>query len=306
MRLVWLVLVAALGVPPLAADRRDYRAVQGVQPDGRWAWRAWTEAGEPRLLVVDPSTLETAVVAGVVGSPGPIPDQSTLGRLRAAAQLRRTGLQNAGIRRADPGRPGAWLTFDLCPSSRPLDRTVLVHLEADATPLPIMVEVSGRWLETHPDDADWLVAERRAGRLALTWVNHTENHRYLHDVPLSQNFLLLPGTDLEAEVFRVEERLLDRGEVPSVFFRFPGLVSSPELVDRVLALGLVPLGSSAWLAKDQKVRSGALVLTHANGNEPVGEARLEAWDHGHKADLAQGLWHWLGLSDWADATVPPP
>lgn len=117
---------------------------------------------------------------------------------------------------------------------------------------------------------------------------------------------MLPGTDLDQEIFRVEQRLLDRGEVPSVFFRFPGLVSSPDLVDRVLALGLIPVGSSAWLAKDQRVRSGALVLTHSNGNEPLGETLLEAWDHGHHDELVAGTWHWLTLADWAGAVVPGP
>jgi hypothetical protein len=161
-------------------------------------------------------------------------------------------------------------------------------------------------LATHALDWAWLVAERDGGRLAITWVNHSENHRYSPGQGLEGNFLLLPGTDLESEIFPVEQRLLDRGEVPSVFFRFPGLVSSPELVDRVLALGLVPLGSSAWLAKDQLVKVGALVLTHANGNEPLGEARLLAWEADHQAALASGDWHWLGPQDWPLSVVPPP
>jgi hypothetical protein len=168
-----------------------------------------------------------------------------------------------------------------------------------------MLEVSGRWMETHPRDLDWLAAEARAGRLTITWVNHTETHAYEPGRPLDENFLLLPGTDLEAEVFGVEQRLLDRGEVPSVFFRFPGLVSSPALVDRILDLGLVPLGSSGWLAKQQTVRSGALVLTHANGNEPEGLALLEAWDRAHRNDLKSGAWHWLGPEDLAAGGAPP-
>ena len=60
------------------------------------------------------------------------------------------------------------------------------------------------------------------------------------------------------------------GMVPSVFFRFPGLVSSRALFDRVVAHGLVPVGSDAWLAKGQRPTEGSIVLVHGNGNEPIG------------------------------------
>jgi hypothetical protein len=304
MRLAWVPLLFFAFLGSLeATPRQNYRAVSGALPDGRVAWRAWTESGTPRLLVVDPDTLVVAVVDAPAEGLKPRPEgNQTWDRWRAAAASRREPLQNAGVRRARPAREGAWLTFDLCPSSLPLDRSVFTDLEVDQAPLPVFLEVSGHWMTNHPADLNWLVAERDAGRLSITWVNHTENHRYRPSVPLSENFLLLPGTNLEAEIFPVEQTLLDRGERPSVFFRFPGLVSSPALVDQVLALGLIPLGSSAWLAKQQYVKSGALVLTHANGNEPEGEALLERWDHGHRADLASGTWHWLGLADFARST----
>lgn len=296
--LVVLFVAATLN----AEARIDYRAVMGALPDGRIAWRAWTQPEGPRLLVVDPTTLEVSVVPGTPEALGTrTPGSTPWDRWRAAADARRQPLQNAGVRRALPARPGAWLTFDLCPSHRPLDRDEFVDLEQDARPLPVFLEVSGRWMKTHEADLRWLVAERDSGRLSIVWVNHSENHFYEPGVPLGQNFLLLPGTNLDAEVFGVEQELLDRHEVPSVFFRFPGLVSSPELVDRVLALGLIPLGSSAWLAKQQNVKSGAVVLTHANGNEPEGEALLAAWDRGHRPDLALGTWHWLTLGDWTTA-----
>jgi len=302
-----LVLVAILSVPQLSAEARsDYRSVSGVLPDGRIAWRAWTGAEGHRLLVVDPVTFVVAVVTGSESELSPRNEGTTPWDLwRAAAARHREGVQNAGIRRAVPPRTGAWLTFDLCPSERPLDRSVLADLEKDAAPLPVFLEISGRWMATHPADVSWLISERNVGRLAITWVNHTENHSYKPGVPLDHNFLLLRGTDLKTEIFTVEQRLLDRGELPSVFFRFPGLVSSAELIDRVLAFGLLPLGSSAWLAKQQNVKSGSLVLTHANGNEPIGEALLEEWDHGHRPDLAEGTWHWLGLADWAKALPTP-
>jgi len=58
--------------------------------------------------------------------------------------------------------------------------------------------------------------------------------------------------------------------VPSVFFRFPGLVSDREIYRKILNLGLIPVGSDAWLAKRQQPSYGSIVLIHANGNEPLG------------------------------------
>lgn len=299
--------MSLLSLPLSALTRTDYRAVHGMLSNGWVVLRAWSEAGEPRCLAVDPATLEVSVVSGNPDSvKGEAPQKSTYELLRTAVRERRDGVQNAGLRVGRPQRTGAWLTFDLCPSTHPLDRDLFRDLETDASPLPVFLEVSGRWMATHPADLSWLIEQRDAGLLEITWVNHTENHNYRPGVPLKENFLLLPGTDLDAEVFTVEQRLLERGELPSVFFRFPGLVSSPELVDRVLALGLIPLGSSAWLAKQQSVKNGAVVLTHANGNEPEGLEILERWDHRHRPDLFTGAWHWLDERDWVGAAPPAP
>ena len=71
-----------------------------------------------------------------------------------------------------------------------------------------------------------------------------------------------------------ERELLERGLLPSVFFRFPGLVSSRALVETVVSLGLVPLGSDAWLAKGQQPGDGSIVLVHGNSNEPLGVTRF--------------------------------
>ncbi|MDO7744704.1 MAG: polysaccharide deacetylase, partial [Pedobacter sp.] len=60
--------------------------------------------------------------------------------------------------------------------------------------------------------------------------------------------------------------------LPSVFFRFPGLVSDQQVADKVLAYGIIPVGSDAWLAKGQQPSAGSIVLIHGNGNEPVGVA----------------------------------
>ena len=82
--------------------------------------------------------------------------------------------------------------------------------------------------------------------------------------------MLEPGTDINFEVLETEKAMLKNGLMPSVFFRFPGLVSDQQLVYRITDFGLIPVGSDAWLAKGQQPHAGSIVLIHGNGNEPVG------------------------------------
>ena len=84
------------------------------------------------------------------------------------------------------------------------------------------------------------------------------------------NFLLEHGTDMNYEALEAEKLMLKNGLVPSVFFRFPGLVSDQQLVFKITGFGLIPIGSDAWLAKGQQPQAGSIVLIHGNGNEPVG------------------------------------
>ena len=76
--------------------------------------------------------------------------------------------------------------------------------------------------------------------------------------------------------------------MPSVFFRFPGLVSNRVLFGGVAGFGLITLGSDAWLGKKQWPVAGSIILVHANGREPVGIKRflwlLGSW----KRDSAGG------------------
>jgi hypothetical protein len=70
--------------------------------------------------------------------------------------------------------------------------------------------------------------------------------------------------------------LIEWGCMPSVFFRFPGLLADSAAYDSVLCYGLIPLGSDAWLAKGEIPAQGSIVLVHANGNEPQGLDHLLA------------------------------
>ena len=80
----------------------------------------------------------------------------------------------------------------------------------------------------------------------------------------------MPGIDLDTEVLQTEVAMLERAMLPSVFFRFPGLVSDESIFERVTSFGLIPTGTDAWLAKGQPATPGSIVLIHGNGNEPAG------------------------------------
>ena len=183
-------------------------------------------------------------------------------------------LQDAGFIQFSPSQHGIDLTIDLCPSHRPMDRIVFTDLIREMAkvekPVPLSVSVTGRWMNTHPGDLNWLDSLVKAGDLSIVWINHTYNHEVIKNVPLTKNFMLAAGTDINAEVLDTEIAMLERKLLPSVFFRFPGLVSDQAIFDKILALGLIPVGTDAWLAKGQWPTEGSIVLIHANGNEPLG------------------------------------
>ena len=248
--------------------------------------RSFTLGGQPRWLVVNPDIIATESVSaeGLRFEARPwLEVRETIARTpygRALDEGRKNeGLMaDAGVTHLRPGQPGIDLTVDLCPSSRPLDRrlfrTLIGELGRIERPVPVAIAITGVWMRQHPADLLWLIDLDRSRQLAITWVNHSFNHRVGPNRPLASNFLLEPGTDVDEEVLATERALLERGLLPSVFFRFPGLISSSTLVERILSFGLVPVGSDAWLAKSEWPKSGSIVLVHANGNEPLGVSRF--------------------------------
>jgi hypothetical protein len=268
--------------------------------------------------VVDPRTLDTrrlpAAAVSVERRPWPAVRKAiadtAYGRALAEAEQHRAPLQDAGLTRLRAARPGVDLTVDLCPSRRPLDRglfTALVEeLGHSQKPVPVAVALTGAWMREHPDDLAWLLSLVRNGELAPTWVDHSFHHRSSPTLPIRENFLLEPGTDLSSEVLQTEAAMLAAGLTPSVFFRFPGLVSRPELFARVVAFGLVPVGSDAWLAKNEWPRDGSIVLVHANGNEPLGVRRFLQLLHDERDAIRAKSWQLLDLRESVAASETSP
>jgi hypothetical protein len=210
-------------------------------------------------------------------------------------------LQDAGFKRFRTSQKGIDLTIDLCPSSRPLDRIVfneIIEVMGQVEkPVPLAISITGKWIEKHPKDLSWLDSLVKIGNLSIVWINHTYNHRTYNKVPLKENFLLAPGTDINAEVMNTEIALLQKKIVPSIFFRFPGLVSDREIYDKIVALGLIPIGSDAWLAKGQRPNNGSIVLIHANGNEPYGVRQFISLLKTKRAEVLAKRWELFDLRE---------
>jgi hypothetical protein len=98
----------------------------------------------------------------------------------------------------------------------------------------------------------------RAGalrRLEITWVNDSYYHPYAPGRPLANNFLFTPGFDIQSEILDRERLLIANGETPSIFFRFPGLVSDAALMQAVRRDHLVVLGGAILLTPPERQRA---------------------------------------------------
>jgi hypothetical protein len=318
------ILVLALSAS--AWQVRDYRPVTGigVLEGGRdtvIVLRRFVRDTETVYLTVNPASLSTALVkAGAVAFTevswrevcarfAATPYARALKRAEAAddslqnaGKLQNAGIfQNAGLRRFPETQQGIDLTVDLCPSRKPLDRGLFTMLVKEIgcveKPVPVAIAVSGRWLRSHGQDFDWLQALADSGDLSLLWINHSYHHYSSDSLPLKMNFLLEKGTDLDAEVLSTEVALLRRGAVPSVFFRFPGLVSEKTVFTKVTGFGLIPVGSDAWLSKGQRPCNGSIVLVHANGNDPGGVRAFAVLLARERTEIAARRWRLFDLRE---------
>ena len=263
------------------ASVADYKNVLKIcrSPGGQTllATRTFAVAGERGLLLVDPGALTTRLARAACwtcedASDAGIADTRLMRAVHSSAEpppLASRGIfTNAGL--VHGAAPGAYVTGDLCPSPRPLDRPFFDQLAAVSAHAPVALAISGIWLERHGDDFAWLAHMRVSGALNILWVNHSFHHPYSPTKADAHNYLLKDGVDMESEIYDTERLLIAHGETPSVFFRFPGLVSDSALMRDVRAAHLIDLGADAWLALSQRPVDGSIILVHPNGNEEIG------------------------------------
>jgi len=245
----------------------------------RIAIRQFRKNDLPYLLLVNPLSLETSTLPeasfsphlGVSSARSPeMPYIKALDRYCAPPWK----LQNHGLAHAEMPVQGVFLTVDMCPSAKPFEKAFFEYLaelsKKRGMDTPVAIAMTGNWMLNHRDEFQWIAGLIRERKISVTWVNHSFSHPYDPRIPLERNFLLTPETDFEHEVLETERILLENGQTPSPFFRFPGLVADGTLIKKLRKMALIPVGSDAWLAKGEMPKSGSIILVHGNGNEPSG------------------------------------
>ncbi len=261
------------------ARLHDYRPVfqscTNAAGQRRLATRRMTADDGTLLLTVDPETLATRIERAQCWrcADASDADEAETRFIRALQPPPRNSgtpkaLENAGLVHGKGA--GSFITGDLCPSRKPLDRGFLEALANQGPGTPIALTVSGLWIVHHAADWEWLKKRAESGVLDITWVNHSYRHPYVKGRPDAQTYLLTPGVDMDKEIFDTEKLMIVSGATPSVFFRFPGLVSDPALMDTLRSRHLIALGANSWLALGLLPRPGSIVLVHPNGNEEIG------------------------------------
>ncbi|MEK7313864.1 MAG: polysaccharide deacetylase, partial [Deltaproteobacteria bacterium] len=253
------------------------------------------------FLYVNPETFSTGIAIWdeATFKKKPIPDVQKTPFAKALEKYDSVPitLQNHGLKKAEAEKDGFFLTVDLCPSKKRLDKKIFTRamkLSRNGEPVPIGIAVSGEWIKKHGEEFKWLAKERK---LRITWINHSYTHPYSKDLPLKENFLLSQGVDFEREVLETEKLLLENGITPSPFFRFPGLVSNSGLAEKLKRLSLIPIGAQSWLAKKETPEKGGIILVHGNGNEPKGIKKLMAFYKENETAFKKGRLEFFSIEE---------
>lgn len=169
------------------------------------------------------------------------------------------------------------LTIDLCWSLRPFEAGLYDHLTAMARETGGTMHatnfVTGRWMAQHPLEMERLIRLGGQTGVEMTWGLHSWDH------PKSGIFMNdYAPESLRGDTLLLERDLLEWGVVPSVYYRFPGLIHDDTRLREIIAMNLVPVDCDSWLALSftnrpptrLAPRDGSIILLHGNGNEPRG------------------------------------
>lgn len=241
------------------------------------AIRSFNMDEEKYFLLVNPDTLKTQIKQTKLFS---ITKNSNQKETKYSALLKannhppfdRVGY---GIKNFS-GKKGVFLTIDMCPSKKKFEKAFyenLVNLaKQKEKPTPIGIAISGMWIIDHAEEFDWILKNKKY--LNITWINHSFTHPYNRALPDTDNFMLMPSVTPEREILDTEKLLIVNGQTPSIYFRFPGLMSDEKLIHLLNSYGLVPISTEAWLAKNQLPKDGSIILIHGNSNEPLGVSMM--------------------------------
>jgi hypothetical protein len=184
-------------------------------------------------------------------------------------------------------RENVSVSVDLCWSLRPFEADFFQSLPQLARQrghaVHAAVFVSGRWLEQHPTEMEALIDLEQQPGVELVWGLHSWAH------PKSGGFMNdFSPEQVREDTLRLERSLLQWGIVPTVYYRFPGLIHDRQRLEAVLRLDLFPIDCESWIALvggshpyANPVTDGSIILVHGNGNEPKGIQRLNDWFADH-------------------------
>ena len=258
-----------------AADIANYKPINRCvlfRNNNYLATRSLNFDNNSTFLIVDVNSLKTGLVYKKDINNTVCPNDINSSKyyvLKRFGLSTRHPLQNDGIVSSGDGMV---VTTDLCPSSKKgfEDRLYREIIKKFPNPVPVTPFITKKWINKHKQEFNQLKQWQKEGKLNITWGNHTALHIYHPKAPLDKNFVLSEEENLTKDILTLEETLLKNGEIPSVFFRFPGLVSDDKAMKIVSNLGLIVIGSNSWLAKGEPIKDGSIILLHGNKNEPKG------------------------------------
>jgi len=211
---------------------------------------------------------------------------------------------NDGLLQFSSKIKGAVLSSDLCPTKRGLYKRFFEKtfkaFSNKKQPIPIVFAISGNWLRFHEKDFNYLLEQEKLNKIKITWANHSYTHPYpkrSRSKKQLEQFFLTYGKPLNKEIFGTEKLLIKKDQLPSIFFRFPGLVSSRARILRLQRYGLIALGSNSWLAKNDKVKNGSLILIHGNGNELHGIRKYNKLLHHQHTKIKNNQFNFFDIYD---------
>lgn len=293
---------------------RDYTVYFGTGIDSNTKseyilLRQYEKNNQTCYIAIDPQTMKTYTLhdKGLTVTPKTFEQitkeykDSVYIRLLNYSRKNSKRLLNAGITYFITKEKGIVLSIDLCPSKHGLDRdlfhTLYETFSGHTGPIPIAIAITGKFINKHPEELQWLIDEDKKQALSITWVNHTYNHFYSKKLPSENNFMLKKGTNIRDEILKTEELLVSHNIVPSAFFRFPGLISNDAVFGTICGYGLIPVGGDFWLWKRKLPHDGTIILVHANGNDPSGIVRLKKFISANEKSIKKNEWKILGLRE---------
>ncbi|MDX1808980.1 MAG: hypothetical protein R3331_05535 [Sulfurospirillaceae bacterium] len=246
---------------------KDYKAINidFVQDKTPYiAIRSWKQNNQNYYLVLNESLMITKIIK-VLPRPKQIKD-TAFDKIKKSLLSEPSKLHNFGI--TTPENSKLYLTIDMCPSSKKgYEKKLFLFLKRSNSVANI--SISGKWMLGHKRDFDELL---QSG-LRIRWINHSFSHYYdRKQKNWSKNFMLKNPDAFDSEIMKTEKLLIINHQTPSVFFRFPGLVSDKNLVDRlIMTYNLLPLGTNNWLNVNRKlIQKSQIILVHGNLNEHHG------------------------------------